>query len=303
MFNPYIKVKKLISSSLDIKCVKIVADTERKLRIMQLQNQVLSSVESGIVENKYCEHDVIISLTSYGKRIYDVHLTIESLMQQTVKPNKIILWLSEDEFTPDNIPLTLKKLEKRGLTIEFCKDIRSYTKLVPALRKYPDDIIITVDDDIIYQFDLIENLLNSYKEDPKSIHFCRGHRMKIVNNVLLSYYKWNWFINDFNINKLNFPTGVGGVLYPPHSLYFDVTDEKKFLSLAPFADDVWFKAMALLQGTLSKKVFTRSSIGEDYIDLISEIQMDTALFKVNILKNDEQIKAVFEKYSIYELLN
>jgi len=302
MYNPYLKIKIIVSNFLDKKCTRIVADTERKLRIMQLQNQVLSSVESGITENKYCEHDVIISLTSYGKRIYDVYLTIESLMQQTVKPNKIILWLSEDEFTLDNIPVTLKKLEKRGLTIEFCKDIKSYTKLVTALRKYPNDIIITVDDDILYQFDLVENLLNSYKEDPQFIYFCRGHRMKIVNNVLLNYNKWDQLINDFNINKLNFPTGVGGVLYPPHSLYFEVTDEKKFMSLAPYADDVWFKAMALLQGTLSKKAFTRSPIGVDYIDLISEIQMDTALYKINILKNDEQIKAVFENYNIYELL-
>ena len=112
----------------------LMLDIERKIRILQLQNQNFSSVEIGITNQKYCEHDIIISLTSYGKRIYDVYLTIESLMRQTIKPNKIILWLAEDEFSLDNIPQTLKNIQKRGLTIEFCEDIRSYKKLVPALK-------------------------------------------------------------------------------------------------------------------------------------------------------------------------
>ena len=46
-----------------------------------------------------------------------------------------------------------------------------------------------------------------------------------------------------------FPTGVGGVLYPPGSLNRDVVKKELFLELCPLADDIWFKAMGLLNGT------------------------------------------------------
>ena len=124
------------------------------------------------------------------------------------------------------------------------------------------------------------------------------------NGNLKKYNEWAWCVNDFNIDKLNFPTTGAGTLFPPNSLHKDATNDKLFLLLAPYADDVWFKAMSLLQGTLSRKVFTRSLRGEDYIDLDGEIQNETALGNINVVhnKNDEQIEAVFKHYNIYELL-
>ena len=47
------------------------------------------------------------------------------------------------------------------------------------------------------------------------------------------------------LNKL---VGIGGVLYPPNSLYKDVLDEKLFKKLAPTNDDIWFWFMAILNG-------------------------------------------------------
>ena len=297
-------MENIIRDSLYNTSQEIVKETDRRNRVLLLQDRNFISTEIGITNEKYFINNVIVSLTSHGKRIYDVYLTVESLMQQTIKPNKIILWLAEDEFTLDNIPVTLKKLQNRGLTIEFCEDIKSYKKLVPALKKYPDDIIITADDDIIYQYDLIENLLNSYKQNSELIHFCRGHRIKFKDDgTLEKYCNWSYYINDYLIDKLNFPTTGGGTLFPPHSLYSEVTNEKIFMTLAPHADDVWFKAMSLLQGVLSRKVFTHSSIGEDYVYLDGEVQKETALWdNINITKNDEQIQAVFLRYDIYKLL-
>lgn len=305
------KIRRSLNNTSDLRDIirkdisqKMIIEMEREIRTLHLQDRNFVSTERGITDEKYFINNVIVSLTSYGKRIHDVYLPIESLMHQTVKPNKIILWLAEDEFSLDNIPVTLKNLQKRGLMIEFCEDIKSYKKLVPALKKYPDDIIITVDDDVIYQYDLVENLLNSYKQNPDMIHFCRGHKMLFTENGnLKGYNEWAHYMDDFNADKLNFSTGVGGVLYPPNSLYSEVTNENVFMALAPYTDDVWFKAMALIQGTLSKKVFTRSSTGVDYIYLNGEIQNETALWKnVNKKKNDEQIKAVFSEYGIYGLL-
>ena len=60
----------------------------------------------------------------------------------------VILWLSKEQF-PDRsfIPNSLLSLEKRGLIIELCEgDLRSHKKYYYALRQYPNDIIITIDD-------------------------------------------------------------------------------------------------------------------------------------------------------------
>jgi len=262
------------------------------------------TADIGISTEKYFENELVVSLTSHGKRIYDVYLTIESIMRQTILPNKIILWLSKDEFDPSELPVSLKRQRERGLAIEFCEDIKSYTKLIPTLRKYPDAAVITVDDDLLYQFDMVENLISAYKKNSQYICFCRGRRMKPdKSGGLCSYNEWelcNIDIPDY----MNFPTGIGGVLYPPRCLGDEVFNQDVFMKLCPTADDVWFKAMSLLQGTLSKKVATRNSYGIDFIDLLGPAQTESALWSwsINRKKNDEQIKSVFEKYDLYKRL-
>ena len=67
-----------------------------------MEQNILHWHEPGISSEKYCDHDIIASITTYGKRIYDVHLTIESLMEQTMKANRIILWL---DYSFENKPL------------------------------------------------------------------------------------------------------------------------------------------------------------------------------------------------------
>ena len=101
------------------------------------------------------ETELIVSFTTYNKRIHDVHLVVESIAQQTVKPHRLLLWLDEDEFTQDTIPLILHKQIERGLDIRFCPNYRSYKKLVPTLQCFPNANIITVDDDILYPHDIV----------------------------------------------------------------------------------------------------------------------------------------------------
>ena len=80
-----------------------------------LQDKAMNSVNSGISDEKYCENDIIISLTSYASRVQTVHLTIESLLNQTIKPNKIILWLR----FPDGIPTAFSEAVTAMVTDVF----------------------------------------------------------------------------------------------------------------------------------------------------------------------------------------
>ncbi len=302
--NLKLKIKNALSDKSNI------LSSEERLKFFIRQNYLLDKIlnceKSGISSEKYADHEIIVSLTTYSKRLYEVAFTIESIMQGTLKPNRIVLWLDEGlKDTP--LPLTLQHQQKRGLEISFfCKDIRSYKKLIPTLCKYPEAAVITVDDDALYNFDLVENLVNAHIRSPHHIIANRIHRIVLGENKRpINYLKWDWYASPTDNSPLNFFTGVGGVLYPPHSLHPEVMNEAVFCEICQYADDVWFKAMALKAGTKVIKGYTHNKRGEDYL-MNSEVQ-DIGLWNTynnsTICSNDIQLKAVFDKYDLWgELL-
>ena len=162
-----------------------------QFHIDRFRDKNIHSTETGITDEKYCDYEVIVSLTTFGDRIHNVHLAIESIMQGTVKPNKIVLWLSEDEFKGKTLPRTLLLQQKRGLEIKYCKDVKSFNKLIPSLIKYPDACIITIDDDVMYEYDIVERLINAHKKHPNTICACRMHRIVLnEKNFPVNYLKW-----------------------------------------------------------------------------------------------------------------
>ena len=133
-----------------------------KCKVDELNQYVINSKRKGTTDSKIAETEIIVSLTTHSYRINDVYLAIESIMQGTMLPNRIILWLSE-EYKKDPLPVTLQNQMERGLEVRYCKDVRSYTKLVPALKEFPNSAIVTIDDDILYPIDALEHLVNAYK--------------------------------------------------------------------------------------------------------------------------------------------
>ena len=268
------------------------------LRTNNLLTLALQSQTTGISGKENTGKKIIVSLTTHGKRIHDVFLTIESLFLQSIKADKIVLWLSETEFCRDNIPEMLKKAEKRGLTIEFCKDIRSYTKLIPSLAKYPDDLIITVDDDSLYPFDMIEKLVVAYRKRPDVIHCHRAHKIVFSKDGRLEdYKKWGLCSSNTVPSLTIVPTGAGGILYFPGCFHEDIANEELFLKLSPHGDDLWFKAMSLLKNV-------KCGIIEEQDNSISRrIEMEgsqaNSLWSRNKNPregNNTQIAAVFNHY-------
>lgn len=190
---------------------------------------------------------IIVSLTSYEERFNDLVISLYSLLNQTIKPDKIILWLS-DELTLNDIPYDITRFIKNGLEIRFVKDIKSYTKAVYAFKEFSKSIIVTADDDIYYPKDWLQKLYYSYIAHSEDIHVHRAHRVRITNNKIRPYETWTKHVDEESARFDNFLTGVGGVLYPPNCFSKEVLREDVFLKLAPYADDVWFWVMALAHG-------------------------------------------------------
>ena len=285
--------------------VKRILFNERKKfsefsKILAKRN--LYSNEEGVSSQKYFNERIIVSLTSYDKRINDAYLPIESIMNNFIKPNKIVLYLGED-MKNYTLPNTLQNQQKRGLEIRFTKDIRAYKKLIPALKEFGADAVITIDDDVLYPPDAIESLLNGYKKNQNLIYARRMHRI-VKKKDILPYGKWEWEVQDDVISALNFATGVGGVLYPPKCFPSEVFNENIFMDVCKFNDDIWFKAMSLLNGVYSQKVGDKKY--DKFFPAAGFLENEEAskfgLWNKNRVMNDIQIKAVFDKYDLWEKL-
>jgi hypothetical protein len=82
-----------------------------------------------------------------------------------------------------------------------------------------------------------------------------------------------------------------------------VLNHELFMRICPTADDVWLKAMSLLNGVACKKVASRSmriynirGVQEKNLWSINTDRNDT------VTRNDQQIQAVFTHYDLYRLL-
>lgn len=238
---------------------------------------------------------IIVSLTSYPKRMYDVHLCIYSLLTQTLKPDAVILWLSRKQFPEGekNIPQRILDMKQWGLSIQWCDDYRSYKKIIPALKEFPNDVVITADDDLFYAPDWLQALYSGYqKSDGKSLIAHRCHKVLMQENAIQPYTKWRKCIEDYSLSFYNFSTNGGGTLFPPGVLHDDATNYELASSLCPTGDDIWIWGMAVRKGTKIQVLDKPQHIR--YVNTARELGLndDGTLFSTNKRDNDCQIAAL-----------
>lgn len=165
------------------------------------------------------------------------------MMNQTVRPDKIVLYIDEAQKEKFNFSDDLRKLIDLGLMVKYVRDIGPHTKYFYALQEHKDDIVITVDDDIIYSHRLIEILLDSYQAYPRAISANIVSNFFFENGKLAPSTKWRQKFSYGVGTTHSIGYGVGGVLYPPRIMPKETFDEEKIRSLCLFADDLWLKAI------------------------------------------------------------
>lgn len=229
---------------------------------------------------------VIISLTTIPSRLDKVWLTTESLLRQQRKPDKVILWLAEDEFQGIEIPKVLKRQQKRGLEIRYCKNLKSYKKFYYAMLEHQDDYVLAVDDDFIYSEKLLAEMMGASACYPDNIVCNHAHKIRADKNGVFPYLRWirheNRKIKDGNPSFQNFFVGCGGTLFPVWLLGKEIFREDIFMKIAPTADDVWLNFNAWKSGI--KTVMTEGVLG--YMIPIHS-SSDSGLFLKNVAKRTE----------------
>lgn len=246
------------------------------------------------------QQQVIVSLTSFPAAIPYATRAIQSILNGSVLPDKVVLYLTFSQFKEGEIPQELLKLANDNSIFEirnYDRDIRSYRKLIPALKDFPDAVIVTVDDDVAYHKNMLRDLLRLHEQFPDAILAHRAKRMKPGKPYRQwSKYRWYSFLfqrihSDFK----NIQTGVGGVLYPPHSLKQDMLDVELFTAIAPTTDDIWFWAAGVANGTKIVPV----PFGHNKprgLEKPRELSLKTVNFKSGKDLNAAALKAIVERY-------
>ncbi|MCM1003214.1 MAG: glycosyltransferase [Candidatus Gastranaerophilales bacterium] len=233
----------------------------------------------GVTEQKR-NPQLIVSLTTHPGRINYAATTINNLLRQTVKPDRLILWLAEEEFEGKEsvLPKELLELRNFGLEIRWCENLYSYKKIIPTLREFPNDIIVTADDDLYYAEDWLESLYNAYLQNPKNVYVKRAVKMTVKDGQITNLYSRDEQLskNDTQASFANQLMGGSGCLFPPGSLYKDILDKDKFTSLVPTHDDIYLWVMAILNNT---KIQVVDGFNEEM--LCVDGTADSGLCKIN----------------------
>ena len=249
---------------------------------------------------------LIVSLTSYGARVSNnsVCYTLHSILTQSTRPERIILWLDKDEFDNKTIPYLLKQLKKYGIDVCYCENIRSFKKIIPTIRLYPDADIITVDDDIYYSSSLVKEMLNQHQTYPHQIIALGARIPKLTKDGKFLPYK-HWTIHHHIHDSFTYypmlpmPVGAYGVYYPAHVFDDEALKMDVALNLCPRADDLWLYIMGLRR-KVCKRICPNSKVCYYQVDLLRQHFLHDRLYATNVGEdqNDVQLNNLLKYYNI-----
>lgn len=248
------------------------------------------------------KQQIIVSLTSFPAAIPYAAQAVQSILNGSVLPDKVILYLTFSQFGESGIPQELQKLANDNSRFEirdYPRDIRSYRKLIPALSDFPDAIIVTIDDDVTYHKNMLRDLLRLHEQMPQAVLAHRAKRMK-PDEPYRKWKKYRWYhflLKKIHTSFKNIQTGVGGVLYPPHSLKKEMMNVELFTELAPTTDDIWFWAA----GVANDIPVIPVPFGHNKpkgLGKPRKLSLKTVNFKSGIDRNSAALKNIFEKYPL-----
>ena len=183
----------------------------------------------------------IISFTTIPSRINKTQEMINSLLNQTMKPDEIVLWIGK-EYKRVNGKIEIPKfIADTDIKVKYCDDIGPFTKLFYSLKENWEDkecLIITADDDVFYPPTWFENLIKTSELYPNS---AIGYRGRVLNpNNRLDYIRSRIFEGSPTEKPLNVDiiTGTWGALYKPR-FFTDFIFNHKVINDNFFVDDIW----------------------------------------------------------------
>lgn len=275
---------------------------EDRKKKQEIEKKIME-LPDGMFKTTIEDSDFVLSLTSYGKRVEtSLPYTLYSLVIQTIRPAKIAVYLDDNHWGDEKLSPILKKLQSVGVEFNYGEDLKSFKKLIPALIQYPNNPIITFDDDFYYNPECLSWLTKAYQEsDKKTVLGQWGCIPEKKDGKYIPYNEWK----DCKYGNENSPISFYGgycCCYPPLVFDDEILKKEVFMKLCPKADDIWFWAMEERQGIKRSYIPQKGYGYHRPIDRIYdyEIGADDCLTLANGIngENDKQLLNVLEYYHL-----
>jgi hypothetical protein len=187
---------------------------------------------NSVLASKKINKPVYVSITTISSRIEQIYKTITDVLEGSIIPDHIYLFVSSEAFLLDK-GISNNNLSKQtkllGLVMNYpvsiidTENIGPHRKLLPLLsKKWNEDcIIITLDDDYKSNHqmrDYVSQLIKYYDSSQgNSVIALKSRRIgfcDVLPYKQLTYVQWGNSGNNVN-EMLLLPTGTGGILYRP----------------------------------------------------------------------------------------
>ena len=273
-------------------------------KVMMENISQIRSATSGILLNqllipdskefKAVNWEHVISLTSHPARFNTLSQSLNSLLAQRLIAKNIYLNIAQEDL--GKLPDSVKDLASSGLIkINTCENLGPGKKLIPTLKLERSLPIIVVDDDLIFETDLTLKLMIAHHLSPGNIIASRVHKIiHTPEGKISAYINWqkNYSLSDGPSMDL-FATSGAGTLYKAEFFHSDVTDEKTYNELAFHTDDLWWFIQSKRVGIKTKRL-----LGQSILNFIDGTQDDGLWNSGNKERNDLNLKALIERYSL-----
>lgn len=202
--------------------------------------------------------NITVNITTTNNRLNLCSQTVWSLLNQSVLPGKVMIWVSKEAYLIDKgidrEPDWVANLNKIRNIIEFrwTTNIGPYRKLFPALDEADEDqIIVYADDDTIYKENWLNLLTTKFQEhnEEKIV----ASRVRINKRNLLGQYKtymlWPISQEEVELYKDYLITGVGGAILKKSHIKESLLRNRDYLTICPKTDDLWISEIIARSGT------------------------------------------------------
>lgn len=225
---------------------------------------------------------IIASCTSYPLRVGNLPKVVDTILNQTCPPDKVIINLSKDEFPnyvlPQEVQIYIDSQDK--VSVNWLEgNWKVYKKFLPILKDYPDALICPFDDDILYPNTMFAEFLEMHKQFPDSPISGANIKFQGLNQhcgcasmVQAKHFEgWEKVVSDYFISKVessdSFYTqfaALNGYFYKPtRTNYYEAHKELAYNEVSPYSlRPKVKKSLRALADILGKSVYKHFSDDE-----------------------------------------
>lgn len=192
---------------------------------------------------------IIVSMTSFPGRIGLVPSAFEHfILNQTLKSDKYVLWLSRAEFGGERTAneIGLGGIVNKGVEIHWCDEDSKIHIRHNSLKLWPDAYNLMIDEDILYPSTYTEELIDASKKYPNCVisYFSCFEIFTGYRKFELPRFRKPSIRNKFNGGLVCFPPNT----FPQICFEYETIRDL----ICPYHDETWVNLFLKYTGT---KVF------------------------------------------------